>query len=174
MAKVTESKLHHHSLYRQRILRSPLKRYLFPATTRIDPPHWKTGGNRPTPPNILLPKTPPLQGFLCAHNSTMQIPLLLSCLILAAHLNGAVSSSPSESVNIGVVLSFGSIIGKVSKIAIQAAVADVNSDPSVLPRTKLLATVHDTNFSGFLGIVEGNAYLNLNLNLNHVVCSFVA
>ncbi|CAI0421773.1 unnamed protein product [Linum tenue] len=84
----------------------------------------------------------------------MQIPLLLYCLILAAHLNGAVSSSPPESVNIGVVLSFGSIIGKVSKIAIQAAVADVNSDPSVLPQTKLLATVHDTNFSGFLGIVE--------------------
>ncbi|CAI0474223.1 unnamed protein product [Linum tenue] len=83
-----------------------------------------------------------------------QIRLLICCLILAA---GAVCSStppPPESVNIGVVLSFGSIIGKVSKIAIQAAVADVNSDPTVLPRTKLLASLHDTNFSGFLGIIE--------------------
>ncbi|CAN1811695.1 Glutamate receptor 3.5 [Linum perenne] len=83
---------------------------------------------------------------------------IFSLFLLAAHIlfcSAATPPPPPDSVNFGVVLSFSSIIGKVSKIAIQAAVNDVNSDPSLLSGTNLHPTFQDTNFSGFLGIVEG-------------------
>ena len=64
-----------------------------------------------------------------------------------------VSTRP-DVVNIGALFSFHSMIGKVGKIAVEAAIEDVNSDPSVLGGTKLNLTLHDTNYSGFLGIVE--------------------
>lgn len=60
-----------------------------------------------------------------------------------------------EFVNIGATLAFNSTIGKVARIAIQAAVDDVNSDPSILGGTKLRMKMQDTNYSGFMGIVEG-------------------
>lgn len=76
------------------------------------------------------------------------------------------ASTRPEFVNIGGVFSVNTLIGKVAQVAILAAVEDVNSDPSVLGGTKLKLTIQDTNYSGFLGIVEGksdvfsrNAYL---------------
>ncbi|XWS33968.1 hypothetical protein CRYUN_Cryun22dG0127900 [Craigia yunnanensis] len=57
-------------------------------------------------------------------------------------------------VNIGAIFSFNSTVGKVAKVAIEAAVDDVNSEPAVLNGTKLKLTMQDTNYSGFLGIVE--------------------
>ncbi|CAN0873755.1 Glutamate receptor 3.6 [Linum grandiflorum] len=83
--------------------------------------------------------------------------LICSLILLPPHISfsaAVTTSSPPDSVNVGVVLSFSSIIGKVSKLAIQAAFDDVNSDPSLLPGTNLHPTFQDTNFSGFLGIVE--------------------
>ncbi|KAI4314662.1 hypothetical protein L6164_027550 [Bauhinia variegata] len=65
-----------------------------------------------------------------------------------------VSTRPS-SVKIGAVLSFDSTIGKVAKVAIQAAVDDINSNPSILNGTKLNISLKDTKFSsGFLGIID--------------------
>lgn len=74
---------------------------------------------------------------------------------------GASTSIPTrpDVVNVGTVFSFGTTIGKVAKVAVQAAVEDVNSDPSVLNGTKLKVTMKDTNYSGFLGIVEGTSLL---------------
>lgn len=60
-------------------------------------------------------------------------------------------------VNIGSILTLNSIVGKVAQIAINAAVEDINSKPSVLKGTKLNITTLDSNYSGFLGILEGNA-----------------
>ncbi|CAN6463997.1 unnamed protein product [Victoria cruziana] len=64
-----------------------------------------------------------------------------------------VSSRPAV-VNVGAIFTFDSAIGRVAKIAIDAAVADVNADSSVLRGVKLNVTSLDSNSSGFLGIVE--------------------
>ncbi|CAH1429986.1 unnamed protein product [Lactuca virosa] len=62
-------------------------------------------------------------------------------------------------VNIGSILTFDSMIGKVAKTALEAAVEDVNSDPTVLNGTKLKLTIHDSNFSGFLSIMEALQFM---------------
>ncbi|KAK6143789.1 hypothetical protein DH2020_024137 [Rehmannia glutinosa] len=62
-------------------------------------------------------------------------------------------------VNIGAIFSFGTISGRVAKIAMNAAVEDVNSDPSVLGGRKLVLSTHDSNYSGFLGIIGGLQFM---------------
>lgn len=76
---------------------------------------------------------------------------------------GSVSSSSSRpsTVKIGALLTSDSFIGRAAGPAIVAAVDDVNSDPSILPGTKLNFIIHDTNCSGFLGTVEGNYWNQL-------------
>ncbi|XP_059440455.1 glutamate receptor 3.6-like [Corylus avellana] len=72
---------------------------------------------------------------------------------------GANSTRP-DVVNIGAILSFNSSIGKVAKLAIEAAVDDVNSSPLILNGTKLKISMQDTKLSsGFLGIVEALRFM---------------
>jgi hypothetical protein len=68
------------------------------------------------------------------------------------------STRPSA-VNIGSIFTLNSSVGKVAKVAIEAAVDDVNSNPALLKGTKLKLAMQDTNSSGFLGIVEGTSIL---------------
>ena len=86
-----------------------------------------------------------------------------------------VSTRPSV-VNIGAILSLNSSIGKVAKVAIEAAVEDVNSNPAVLKGTKLKLAVQDTKqSSGFLGIVEGTSSQTSLVNFfihNFLIASF--
>ncbi|KAG2329529.1 hypothetical protein Bca52824_000709 [Brassica carinata] len=49
---------------------------------------------------------------------------------------------------------FKSLIGKVIKVAMQAAVDDVNANPTVLNNTHLNIIMHDTKFNGFMSIME--------------------
>uniref|UniRef100_A0A7N0UTF1 Glutamate receptor n=1 Tax=Kalanchoe fedtschenkoi TaxID=63787 RepID=A0A7N0UTF1_KALFE len=77
-------------------------------------------------------------------------------VLLATSTN--ISTRPAV-VNIGCVFSFDSLVGKVAKVAINAAVADVNSNPLILGGTKLKHTMHDTNYSGFLGFVEALKFM---------------
>lgn len=63
-------------------------------------------------------------------------------------------SKITDSVNIAALFTFDSVIGRSAKPAISAAVEDVNSDPSILPNTRLNLVFGDTNCSGFVGIVE--------------------
>ncbi|XP_014507976.1 glutamate receptor 3.6 [Vigna radiata var. radiata] len=66
----------------------------------------------------------------------------------------AIVSTRSSAVNIGAILSFDSIVGRVAKVAMQAAVDDVNSNPTILNGTKLNISMFDTKLStGFLGII---------------------
>ncbi|XP_024036251.1 glutamate receptor 3.6 isoform X2 [Citrus clementina] len=74
------------------------------------------------------------------------------CFSAVISMNG-VSTIPPV-LNIGAVFALNSTIGKVAKVAIEAAVEDVNSNPAILGGTKLKLTVHDTNYSRFLGMVE--------------------
>lgn len=87
-------------------------------------------------------------------------------LLLMVFLNGIISngvgtnvSSRPSVVNIGAIFSFNSTIGKVAKFALEAAVQDVNSDPTVLGGTKLKLRTQDTNFSGFGAIMEGTSFV---------------
>ncbi|GKV30218.1 hypothetical protein SLEP1_g39057 [Rubroshorea leprosula] len=64
-----------------------------------------------------------------------------------------------EIVTVGAMFSFISPIGKPSKIAIDAAVEDINSNPGILKGTKLRIEMMDTNYSGFLGIVEALRFM---------------
>lgn len=83
-------------------------------------------------------------------------------LVLIVLLNGLTFSNgistnatrPSV-VNVGTIFSLSSVVGKVAKLAIDAAVEDVNSNPALLPGTELKLTMQDSNYSGFLGIIEG-------------------
>lgn len=86
---------------------------------------------------------------------------IICILLLMSLFNGSSSigystnvSTRPDVVNIGALFSFSSMIGRVAKIAVEAAIEDVNSDPAVLGGTKLKLTFHDTNYSGFLGIIE--------------------
>ncbi|GFQ06755.1 glutamate receptor 3.6 [Phtheirospermum japonicum] len=83
--------------------------------------------------------------------------LLLLAFLITSYPCGVCTSHSSrrpDVVNIGAILTFDSVIGKVAKVAIQAAVDDVNSNLHVLKKTKLNVTMLDSHFSGFLGIVE--------------------
>ncbi|XP_047307518.1 glutamate receptor 3.3-like isoform X2 [Impatiens glandulifera] len=67
-------------------------------------------------------------------------------------LNMNVPSRP-DVVNVGAVFTFDSSIGRVAKLAIQEAVNDVNSDSSLLPETKLVVHMQNSNCSGFQGLL---------------------
>lgn len=85
---------------------------------------------------------------------------LVLCLIYNGyHSIGADVGKRPETVNIGSILTFNSVIGKVAKVAIQAAIEDVNSTPDILQGTKLKLTMHDSNSSGFLGITDALQFM---------------
>ncbi|KAJ3680400.1 hypothetical protein LUZ60_016678 [Juncus effusus] len=69
------------------------------------------------------------------------------------------SSSIPKSVNIGALFSLNSTIGGVAKLAISAAVDDVNKDPSVLNGTELVVQMKDSNCNGFVGIIEALEFM---------------
>ncbi|CAO2830716.1 unnamed protein product [Amaranthus hypochondriacus] len=90
---------------------------------------------------------------------------LINILVLAELTvlgNGALAATGGDRnattrpkvVNVGAIFSFNSTIGKVAKIAIQAAMNDVNSSPEILHGTNLNISMWDSNDSGFLGAVE--------------------
>lgn len=64
---------------------------------------------------------------------------------------GIAHSGRLESVNIGAVFTFDSVIGRVAKASMEMAVSDVNSDPTVLNGTKLNLIMKDGMCNAFLG-----------------------
>ncbi|XP_058187653.1 glutamate receptor 3.6-like isoform X1 [Rhododendron vialii] len=89
--------------------------------------------------------------------------LVLILLVFSnGHFSNGVSTNSSnrpEEVKIGSMFAFNSAIGKVVKVALEAAIEDVNSNPAILEGTKLNLTMHDANFSGFLGMVEALKFM---------------
>ncbi|KAK6253193.1 hypothetical protein QUC31_014913 [Theobroma cacao] len=83
---------------------------------------------------------------------TMNLVLLLSTSILCIGVFSEEASKP-DVVNVGAIFTFGTINGKVAKVAMKAAENDINSDPSVLGGRKLTISLHDSNYSSFLGII---------------------
>lgn len=74
--------------------------------------------------------------------------------ILSDAISHNVSTRP-EVVKVGALICFDSMIGKIAKLAINAAVEDVNSNSTILKGTVLKVAMQDTKTSDFLGIVEG-------------------
>ncbi|KAK9987533.1 hypothetical protein SO802_027772 [Lithocarpus litseifolius] len=82
----------------------------------------------------------------------------VSILVLYIGIFSEGASRP-DVVNVGAIFTFSTINGKVSRIAMKAAEDDINSDPSILGGTKLSILMHDSNFSGFLGIIGALKYM---------------
>ncbi|KAE8667243.1 Glutamate receptor 3.7 [Hibiscus syriacus] len=57
------------------------------------------------------------------------------------------------SVNVGVVFSFDSVIGRAAKAAMEAAISDINETPTILNGTRLNLTMADANCNAFLGSI---------------------
>ncbi|KAK2660920.1 hypothetical protein Ddye_007453 [Dipteronia dyeriana] len=87
------------------------------------------------------------------------LPLLFLYLVVFSSGYGKNVSSRPNVVNIGAIFTFNSSIGKVSKIAIEEAVKDINSNPSILHGTKLNLTMANSNCSGFLGMIEALKFM---------------
>ncbi|KAH0970944.1 hypothetical protein GBA52_023100 [Prunus armeniaca] len=87
----------------------------------------------------------------------MNIVWLLVLMVLyngfSSGLGTNVTARP-DTVNIGAVFPFDSVIGEIAKLAISIAVEDVNSDPKLLDGTKLILKIQNIKSSDFLGIVE--------------------
>ncbi|KAG9154220.1 hypothetical protein Leryth_000695 [Lithospermum erythrorhizon] len=78
--------------------------------------------------------------------------------VICNGLSANVSSRPSV-VTLGAIFSFDSPIGKVAKIAIEEAVKDVNANSTVLKGTKLVVNMHDSNCSGFVGMLGAMQFM---------------
>lgn len=81
----------------------------------------------------------------------MMVPLLFLVFIWGF----AQEESNPDDVYIGAIFSFNTTNGRVSKIAMDIAVEDVNSHPTILKGRKLYLSKHDANYSGFRSIIGG-------------------
>lgn len=64
-----------------------------------------------------------------------------------------------DALSVGALFTFNSTIGRAAKIAISAAVNEINNDSSILPGTNLVVEMQDSNCSGFVGIVQGTSFM---------------
>lgn len=88
--------------------------------------------------------------------------MVLYNLMFSSTVAGLDNSTVPPFVNIGVLYSFNTSVGRMVKIAVEAAVADINSDPTILGNTKLnLSLQEDSKYRGFLSIAEGNSIIIL-------------
>jgi ionotropic glutamate receptor len=89
----------------------------------------------------------------------MNLVWLLSICVLyiGAFPEGASTSRP-DVVNVGAIFTFNTINGKVARVAMKAAEDDINSNPNILAGTNFSILMHDSNFSGFLGIIGGKLF----------------
>ncbi|CAL5344546.1 unnamed protein product [Camellia sinensis] len=76
--------------------------------------------------------------------------VLIWGLLLSCH----VKCQRPEILRIGTLLSYNSVIGRVSKVVIETAIADVNADPNILNGTQLKLIMEDTGCNVFLGSVK--------------------
>jgi ionotropic glutamate receptor/U3 small nucleolar RNA-associated protein 19 len=88
-------------------------------------------------------------------NSALHFWGIFCCLCFYA-ISKNIDARP-DTVSIGALFTFNSTIGRVAKIAMAAAVSDINNDSSVLPGTNLVVQMRDSNCSGFVGIVQGTS-----------------
>ncbi len=86
-------------------------------------------------------------------HSVVVLPLVV---LIWVFLNGCVYCQTPAGVNVGAIFTFNSVIGRAARVAMKAAVADVNADPKILKDIKLNLMEEDANCSAFMGSVGGN------------------
>lgn len=74
-------------------------------------------------------------------------------------LTVSVDSQSPAVVNIGAIFTYNSVIGRAAKIAMEAAVSDVNKNPKILNGAELKLLTVDANCSVFLGAIGGTIEL---------------
>lgn len=79
--------------------------------------------------------------------------LCLLCVFILS-LNSVVNGKRPDVVNIGAILTYDSIIGRVAKVAIEGAIEDVNLDKNVLAGTKLNLIMKNDDCNAFIGAIE--------------------
>ncbi|XP_030459567.1 glutamate receptor 3.7 [Syzygium oleosum] len=88
------------------------------------------------------------------------LPLLLALFLVGPRRvrcgggPGGEPPPPPAVVRVGAIFTHDSVVGRSAKAAMEAAVADVNADPSVLNGTELRLFTEDANCSVFMGTVE--------------------
>ncbi|KAJ8630325.1 hypothetical protein MRB53_023648 [Persea americana] len=90
----------------------------------------------------------------------MGVRMLVLVLISISSLSGSVDCKRPSVVNIGAVFTYNSTIGRVAKVAIEAAVRDINANSSVLGGTKLNLIMEDSHCSVFIGSIGAFRLLN--------------
>lgn len=85
-------------------------------------------------------------------NLAWLVPLSTTILFIGSFSK---TVSKPDKVHIGSIFAFGTINGRVANISMNAAVEDINSDPTILNGTKLHLSMQDSNYSSFLSIVGG-------------------
>lgn len=81
----------------------------------------------------------------------MFVPLSVLMLVV---FGGIVCCQRPAVVNIGAIFTFNSVIGRAAKVAMTAAVSDVNADPMILNGTELKLFMRDVNCNVFMGSIE--------------------
>lgn len=74
--------------------------------------------------------------------------------MLLGSISDVATAQNETIVNIGALLSYGSIIGRVAKQAIELAVQDINKNDSLLKGRNLVVHMMDTNCNAFQGAAE--------------------
>ncbi|WOL16855.1 hypothetical protein Cni_G25643 [Canna indica] len=94
---------------------------------------------------------------------TVKLVLLLFLALFLSLLPGGLSRNTSTlrppTVHIGAIFSHDSTIGRVAKVAVDAAVRDVNADPSVLKGTKLFVEMLDSSCNNFIGVAQALQFM---------------
>ena len=108
-------------------------------------------------PMFLLLVVQVLSGKMTSQSIILLVLLVICIKSSNIGMSDDIQTRP-DVVSIGAFCSFNSTIGKAAKIAIAAAVDDVNSSSKVLKGTKLKLSMQDTVENVFLGILEGNLF----------------
>ena len=88
------------------------------------------------------------------------LPLALWVWVI---FHGSVLCQRPAVVNLGAVFTFDSVIGRPAKVAMEAAVSDVNSDPRILNGTKLNLITGDAKCNVFIGSIASNFLILLSV-----------
>ncbi|KAG6512174.1 glutamate receptor 3.1-like isoform X1 [Zingiber officinale] len=92
--------------------------------------------------------------------------LLLLALLLdlaSTGLGKNETAARPATVHIGAIFSHNTTIGRVAKVAIDAAVSDINADPSILRGTKLVVEMQDSNCNNFIGVVQALQFMETDI-----------
>jgi ionotropic glutamate receptor len=97
-----------------------------------------------------------IMGLCTIMHKVLFVAVMVFSNVLSSNGIGLNDTERPKVVKIGALLNFNTSVGKVAKVAIEAAVEDVNSS-TILGETKLQVTMLDTKNSSFLGMLDGKS-----------------